>query len=250
MAAQLRHDGFIGEGTLYIRRLDRPELGMIQMGNATELSVSSESEVKERISKMRENYGAVLNTVILPKSGELKITLDDFNEENMAMVFQGALKREQMTAQTVSDEMVDVDLGRYLKLKHGYLEAAGITVKQANDTPIAAEHYEVHHRLGMIRLKDTAGVAKGDKIKVSYKTANWEAWVIQANTDSQIKCELVLDGRNRVNGADVKLHIPKATLSASGAFNFFSDDFNTIELSGRPEVPEGQTSPFTVTLKA
>ena len=119
MAAQLRHDGFIGEGTLYIRRLDRPELGMIQMGNATELSVSSESEVKERISKMRENYGAVLNTVILPKSGELKITLDDFNEENMAMVFQGALKREQMTAQTVSDEMVDVDLGRYLKLKHG-----------------------------------------------------------------------------------------------------------------------------------
>jgi len=102
----------------------------------------------------------------------------------------------------------------------------------------------------MIKLKDTAGVAKGDKIKVSYKTADWEAWVIQANTDSQIKCELVLDGRNRVNGADVKLHIPKATLSASGAFNFFSDDFNTIELSGRPEVPEGQTSPFTVTLKA
>ena len=247
---QLRHDGFIGEGTLYIRRLDRTDLGLIPMGNATSFSVAVESEVKERLSKMRENYGAVLNTVILPKSGELKITLDDFNEENMAMVFQGALKREQMTSQTVSDEMVDVDLGRYLQLKHGYLEAAGITVKQANDTPIAVEHYEVHHRLGMIKLKDTAGVAKGDKIKVSYKTADWEAWVIQANTDSQIKCELVLDGRNRVNGADVKLHIPKATLSASGAFNFFSDDFNTIELSGRPEVPEGGISPFTVTVKA
>lgn len=69
---QLRHDGFIGEGTLYIRRLDRADLGLIPMGNATSFSVAVESEVKERLSKMRENYGAVLNTVILPKSGELK----------------------------------------------------------------------------------------------------------------------------------------------------------------------------------
>lgn len=250
MAAQLRHDGFIGEGTLYIRRLDRTDLGMVPMGNATQFSVSTESEVKQRISKMRENYGAVLDTVVILKSGKLEITLDDFNEENLAMIFQGALAREQMTAQTVSDEIVEADLGRYLQLKHGYLTETDTVVKKSDDSTIAAEHYEVHHRLGMIKLKDTAGVAKGDKIKVSYKTANWEAWVIQANADSQIKCELLLDGRNRVNKADVKVHIPKATLSANGAFEFFSEDFNTLQLSGSPEVPEGQTSPFTVTLKA
>lgn len=249
MATQLRHDGFIGEGTLYIRRLDRPDLGMVQMGNATELSVSMESEVKERISKMRENYGAVLNTVILPKSGELKIVLDDFNEENLAAVFMGSLAKAQMQTQTVSDEPVDADPDRWLKLKHPYLQEAGITVKKEDDSPIAAEHYEIHHRLGMVRVKDTAGVAKGGKIKVSYTTADWDAWVIQANTDSQIKCELILDGRNRVNGADIKLHIPRATLSASGSFNFFSEDFNTIELAGRPEVAEGAVSPFTVTVK-
>lgn len=249
MSSKLRHDGFIGEGTLYIRRLDRPELGLVQMGNATELSVSMESEVKERISRMRENYGAVLNTVIIPKSGELKIVLDDFNEENLAMVFMGALTKQQMTAQTISDELVTVDLDRWLQLKHGYLQEADISVKKENDDPIAAEHYEIHHRLGMVRLKDTAGVSKSDKIKVSYKTADWDAWVIQANTDSQIKCELLLDGRNRVNGADVKLQIARATLSPNGAFNFFSEDFNTIELTGRPEVAEGATSPFTVTIK-
>lgn len=247
---QLRHDGFIGEGTLYIRRLDRADLGLIQMGNATSFSVAVESEVKERLSKMRENYGAVLNTVILPKSGELKITLDDFNEENFAMVFMGALTKEQMTTQTVSDEEVDVDLDRYLKLAHGYLNEAGIVVKSPGGQTIAAEHYDIHRRLGMIRLKDTAGVSKGQKIKISYTTAAWDAWAIAANTDSQIKCELLLDGRNRANGADVKVHIPKATLSAGGAFEFFSDDFNTIELSRRPEVPEGGISPFTVTVKA
>ena len=131
-----------------------------------------------------------------------------------------------------------------------YLNEAGIVVKSPGGQTIAAEHYDIHRRLGMIRLKDTAGVSKGQKIKISYTTANWDAWVIQANRDSQIKCELLLDGRNRANGADVKVHIPKATLSAGGAFEFFSDDFNTIELSGRPEVPEGGISPFTVTVRA
>lgn len=250
MTTQMRHDGFIGEGTLYIRRHDRPDLGLIQIGNATELSVSMTSEVKERLSKMRENYGATLNTVILPKSGELKITLDDFSEENLAMVFMGALEKKQMRTQTVSDEIINVDLGRFLRLKHGYLKDSGISVKKASDdAPIAAEHYEIHHRLGMIKLKETAGVGKGDKIKVSYTTADWDAWIIQANTDTQIKCELILDGRNKVNGDDVRLDIPKATLSADGAFNFFSDDFNKIELKGRPEVAEGNIAPFTVTIK-
>ena len=110
--------------------------------------MATESEVKERISKMRENYGAVFNTVILPKSGELKITRDDFNEENTAMVFQGALKREQMTAQTVSDEMVDVDLGRYLKLKHGYLTETDTTVKKSTTRRIEPKNNRFTTRSG------------------------------------------------------------------------------------------------------
>lgn len=242
--------GFIGEGTVYIRRLDRPELGSVLLGNATEFAVNFESEVKERISRMRENYGAVLDTVILPKTGELAITLDGFDEENLAMAFMGAMEKSKMSEQTVSDEIIDVDLGRFLQLKHRYLKEDGITVKkESDDSPIDAEHYEIHHRLGMIKLKDTAGVGKGDKIKISYSTADWKAWVIQANADSQIKCELILDGRNRVSGDDVHVHIAKATLSANGGFNFFSDDFNELKLSGRPEVAEGNTAPFTVTVK-
>lgn len=250
MNTTTRHDGFIGEGTLYFRRLDRPELGLVHLGNATEFSVNFESEVKERISKKRENYGAVLDTVVLPKSGELAITLDGFDEENLAMAFMGALEKSQMSSETVSDELVDVDLGRMLPLKHRYIKEEGITVKKADgDDTIDPEHYEIHYRLGMIQLKSTAGVGKGDQIKVSYTTADWEAWVIQANADSQIKCELILDGRNRVNGDDVHVHIAKATLSANGGFNIFSEDFNELKLTGRPEVAEGNTAPFTVTVK-
>lgn len=115
----IKHDGFIGEGTLYIQRLDRKDLGMVRMGNATELSVSSESEVRERISRERENYGAVLNSVAIPKSGELKIVLDDFNIENFAMVFMGSLKKEEMRAQTVSDELVARIDARLDRVAHG-----------------------------------------------------------------------------------------------------------------------------------
>lgn len=242
--------GFIGEGTLYIRRTDRPDLGFVEMGNATEFSVSAQAESKDRISHMYGSSGTNLNTVYLRRSGELRIVLDSCNAENLAMAFMGALEKKQMTSETVSDELVDVDIDRYLQLKHRYLQDTGIVVKKQNDDTITAEHYEIHHRLGMILIKATAGVAKGDKIKVSYKTADWNEWVINAQTDSSIKCELKLDGRNLVDNSDVLVEVHQATLSPDGAFNFLTEDFNTIEMSGRAELPAGAQSPYTVHAKA
>lgn len=246
----IKRDGFMGEGTLYLRRLDRPNLGFVEVGNATEVSVAVEVEIKERHSRMRENYGAVLNTVILPKSGELKIILDGFDEEGLAMVFMGALKKEAMQAHTVADETLTAECGRWLNLAHAYLNRDHITVKKPNQDALSPEHYSIHERLGMICLKETSGIAKGENIQVSYQTHDWNAWVIHAQSDNQIPCELLLDGRNLANGQDIKLHIPRAVLSPSGSFNFLSHDFNTIELTGRPEVVAGQNAPFTVTAKA
>ncbi|MBS9781334.1 MAG: hypothetical protein KGV56_02460 [Gammaproteobacteria bacterium] len=247
--SNIREDGFIGEGTLYINRLDRPDLGYLEVGNATKLSVSMTSEVKERISKKRENYGAVLDTVIIPKAGELAITLDTFTHENLAMVFMGSLAKNEMTAQTIADEVVPGQVGRWLKLANGYLKAGTVVVKDSTDTPIPTDKVEVNERQGFIRLADDVAINTGDELKVNYETADLKQWVIQANTDSQVKCALILDGRNRVNGDDVTLEIAKATLSANGAFDIFSEDFNQLELSGRPEVADGQTASFVVKVK-
>lgn len=248
---QLREDGFVGEGTLYIKRLDRPDLGYLEIGNATALSVSMTSEVKERISKKRENYGSVLDTIILPQASELSVTLDTFTNENMAMVFMGSLSEENMTAQTIADEIVPGQVGRWLQLANGYVTEGTVTVKTggASGTAVPTDKVEVNERMGFIRLADDVAHNAGDDLAVSYQTADLKQWVIQAGTDTQVKCALKLDGRNRVNGDHVILDIPKATLSPNGAFDVFSEDFNTIQLDGRPEVPDGATSAFTVKVK-
>lgn len=246
--SKLREDGFIGEGTLYIKRLDRSDLGYLEVGNATALSVSMTSEVKERLSKKRENYGAVLDTVIIPQSSELTITLDTFTHENLAMVFMGSLDKASMTAQTIAGETLNGQVGRWLQLANSYVKAGTVVVK-SGATTIPTDKVEVNERMGFIRLADDVAHNAGEPLSVNYETADLKQWVIQSNTESQVRCSLILDGRNRVNGDDVKLDIPRATLSTNGAFDIFSEDFNTLELTGRPEVADGQTSAFTVKVK-
>lgn len=129
-----------------------------------------------------------------------------------------------------------------------YIKEGSLIVTKDADT-IAQEHYELNTRLGMIKFLETSGLKDGDTVTLAYSTADWDAWVIPANTQSSIRGELILDGRNRVNGADIKLHAPRVSLATNGAFNFFSDEFNTLNLSGRAEVAEGYTAPFTVTVK-
>ena len=61
--------------------------------------------------------------------------------------------------------------------------------------------------------------------------------------------ELWLDGKNRVTGEDVMLHMPQFTLAVDGSFNFFTEDFNEITFKGRSEIADGEEAAFYVELK-
>src|SRR3546814_11702293 len=46
---------------------------------------------KQRISKIRDNYGEVLDTVIIPKPPELSIELDEGDAETVGMALMGTV---------------------------------------------------------------------------------------------------------------------------------------------------------------
>lgn len=77
---QLRHDGFIGEGTLYIRRLDRADLGLIPMGNATSFSVAVESEVFQLTAARRRLLSASKSAKNQLITNSLSLTHSDVKE--------------------------------------------------------------------------------------------------------------------------------------------------------------------------
>lgn len=249
--AHIREDAFIGEGTVKVKVKGREELGVFELGNATEFSVSMSSEVLERISKKRGTYGQVLNTITLPKAGELSITIDTINKETFAMALMGSLGVDDMKAETIADEEIDFKPDVWLKLPHRYIDGEVVVKDASAASTVDDKEVEVEPRLGLFRVT-AAGAAAANiegTVKVSYKTATWTRWVIQAFKATELRGELWLDGKNRITGEDVLLHMPQFTLAVDGEFNFFTDEFNTITFKGRPETAEGYETAFTVEMK-
>lgn len=252
--AHIKEEAIIAEGTIHVKIKGREDLGIFILGNATEFATSFTAEVKERISKMRSTYGQVLNTVTIPKPGELSMKIDTLNKETLAMGMMGVLSKEALAVKTVPNHaLTDFKGDIWIKLPDRYIDGA-VTVKSSDGTKtVDAAEVEVEPRLGLVKISETGAAAAtinaGDGFTVSYTTASWERWQIAAFKETELRGEMWLDGKNRVTGEDVMLHIPQFTLTVDGSFNFFTEDFNEITFKGRTEIADGQDAPYYVELK-
>lgn len=246
-----REEGFIGKGTIYV---DFGE-GLFELGNASKFEVKVTYETKKRPSHMRNNWGAILNTVSIPKDGELTIEIDTLNHQNLALALMGKLQINKLTAETITDEIITIKDG-WLKLNKKWIDTSqAITVTDETGTQtINKDDIKINDRLGLIMISEEAligaGIDKGEKIKVSYKTANTERALIQAGTEVVLKGALMFDGKNLVTGESVIVNMPKFTMTAENAFDFFSDDFQKVTFKGSPEIADGEQAPYTVEIKS
>lgn len=246
-----REEGFIGKGTIYVDLGD----GLFELGNASKFETKVEYETRQRISHKRDNWGSVLDTVSIPKSGELTIEIDTLNHKNLALALMGKLDSGKLTAETIIDEIVIVKDG-WLKLNKKWIDTSqAITVTDELGTQtINREDIKINDRLGLIMISEEAligaGIDKGEKIKVSYKTATVERALIQAGTEVVLKGALMFDGKNLVTNESVVVNMPKFTMTAENAFDFFSDDFQKVTFKGSPEIADGEQAPYTVEIKS
>src|SRR3546814_1682041 len=86
--------GLLWSGNVHMALLndDGSFAGFLDLKNAVKLGIKSgEGDEKQRISKMRDNYGEVLDTVIIPKPPELSIELDEGDAETVGMALMGTV---------------------------------------------------------------------------------------------------------------------------------------------------------------
>lgn len=250
----IKEEAIIAEGTVRVKIKGREDLGIFELGNTTEFSTSFTAEVKERISKKRGSYGQVLNTVTIPKPGELSMKIDTLNKETLAMGMMGVLSKEELAVKTVPDHaLTDFKGDIWIKLPDRYIDGAVVVENSGGTQTVDAAEVQVEPRLGLVKISETGAAAAtinaGDGFTVSYTTASWDKWQIAAFKETELRGELWLDGKNRVTGEDVMLHIPQFTLTVDGAFNFFTEDFNEITFTGRTEIADGEDAPYYVELK-
>lgn len=237
--------GFIGAGDVYLRPFltDTTFGKMVDTGNTTKLTIKPNSEIKRQISKKRATHGNPLSQLALQQPAEISLTLQTVNRVNLRYAFMGEDATYAQTPATVTAEAVTLRLDGWVQLAK---EELGPTVTVTVATVVKTEgvDYEVNRRLGLIRAIPGGTIADSAAATVDYTCLAFTGAAIRGNVNPSIRAFLLLDGLNKVDDSVGILRVWEAVLTPTSEFDWFKDDFNTIDLAGTLTVPTGYSEPF------
>lgn len=238
--------GFIGAGDLYAALIasDGSIGGYIDFGNTTKLGIQPASEIKEQKSKKRDSYGQVLETVALQDTATLSAILETVNRVGLRYAFMGEDAAYSQTSGTVTDEATIAKLDGWVRLASEEVSSFVLTNTGATVTYVLGTDYLLNARLGMYKAIVGGAITDGQALLADYSKAAFTGAAIRGNVKPQIRARLLLDGKNLVDDSIGILEVWEGVLSTSSEFDWFSDDWNTVELQGRLKTPAGKTEPF------
>lgn len=246
--------GFIGSGDLYFDRLDENgnSTGFILIGNATKLELKPDSDTKDRVSRQRDTYGQVLDSISLPKPTKISLAIDELQLSNLAIAMLGTIISVPVSSGSVTPGSVGIGnftAGQpniWQQLPNTYV--SNIALKSVDDVvEYAITDFNVNERLGLITTFGS-NIQPDDELRISYDYEVPAQFRIDGSTQSVVKGKIKLDGVNRVNGQPVIVEIDEAVLSPKSAIDFLADKFLELSLEGVCRTLPGKTSPYTVTL--
>ena len=243
--------GYLGSGDLYIERLvGGVSQGLMGPYECTKFEITPNSETRERVSKGRTTYGQVIESVNLPRPAELSISLPEVNKESLAIALFG-------TAAAVTQAAGSWTTAIDVVTKHGQwvaLPKGAVLTLVAKDSTEAVTYVEnvdylLNKEMGWIKTLATGSIGPTETLKVTGTYDNISATKIAGMTNNDVRAKFVLHGRNFADGLPTIVTVHEAVISASNAFDFLSDDFNSVTLPGRMKTPAGFSEPFTVELR-
>ena len=229
--------GLIVEGTVFFRKLGDP--CWIEQGNVTELTPKENADQKFRTSKQKNSYGDALDTVNIRTPSTMTFTLDDWNPQNMGLVMLADAQDHTQTLLAVALEEMPIGLN----LDCWYPNATGSininTVSVYTDSGgltayVLGDDYLVEPITGMIKPVVGGAISASSSIFVSYTapdiSTDWA--VLLAGSNANIKIGMKVCARNLVDGKYGVLTIPQFAINPATGLNVFSEDFNSVQLSG------------------
>jgi len=242
---------FFLAGDIYLDVFDSnyQPTGLIGPMNGELLSIQPQTNRIDQISKMRDTYGQVRNSVVLPQPSEIKLTLRDVPSDVLALAFQGDVSTVSDGATTVTDESVTARVGRWVDLAGRNINAGSVVVTDSGGSTTYTEgtDYEINYRLGMLRALSGGAITDGQSILVDYSTSAVSGERIQTITRSQIKARIVVDGVNMADGnRQVHAEIYRATLAPDQPMDLLAEQHATVSFTGTMETPVGMSSPAVI----
>lgn len=245
--------GFKGAGNLFIARYVGGVLGPYQGPyECSKFEIKPNVEIQELISKGRDTYGQVIETVAIPQPADLTVDLPEVNKESLAIAMLGTVAATSQASGALADEAVVITaLDTWYPLSKSALTGvAGGSMEVTNvagtTTYDEGEDYIIERQLGWIKALSTGTIAAASTVHVSTPYAATTGFEIKGMTEPQLRARFKLAGKNFVDDSPVEVTVYEAVIAADSAFDFLQDGFASISLPGRMKTPTGFTEPFIV----
>lgn len=243
--------GFLGAGDLYIAR---------QVGNVfldyegpfecEKFEIKPNVDLKEKVSKGRLTYGQVVETVAIPKPASLTVSLAEVNKTSLAIALLGTTSALAQGAGTMTAITVIAKLDKWVALPFAALTGAPVVTHTTGaPTYVSGVDYIVNPQLGWIKALVGGAITDLQSVKLTSTYVAITGTAIAGQTQTQVRAKFKLDGKNFADDLPCIVTVHEAVIAADSAFDFLSNDFNTVSLPGRMKTPTGFTEPFTVHLR-
>lgn len=233
--------GFIGTGDLMVRNLGESGAQFRPVGNATLFQLTPKIVQVERKSFQRGTRGQTLETIKRMDGVEVRIEIDTFGRDNLALALAGSvadLTQDALTAQVVT---LSLPHGQWVELGAFNVSAVSIADK------IEGEDFLVKPEAGMIMALADGDIVDGAETAITFNAAaiaGGEAYSVNGGAAADTLLQLRLDGHDEATGKSVITDVWRVRVSPQEAVNFLTNEFNKLVLTGLAETPEGGDSPF------
>lgn len=233
-------------------RFKKPSTGLFSNPVKIEtekLEINTPSELTEKLSKGRDTYGQAFVSRRVPQPTEFAIAFSQQNRELFAMAMAGALEEIDLDVDTITDHEVTVVLDEWVPIGYRHLNMTGLAVKNTGGTTTysLSTDYEINPRLGLIKALSTGAIAAGVVEVTGATLAKTGSRIVGARQYGHV-LSFQLDGINQIDGKDTYMEAYQATVAADAARDYLSGAIDSLELTGRLEIPPGGNTPFVMEL--
>jgi len=224
---------FSGRGIVYLARRDAAgnALAFTDVGNAPDFSFTLKTETKEH-KESRSGQDLVDKRLTVGKSADVKVTLEEFSKDNLAMVLYGA--HSVLAAGTVTDEAMPAGLvvGQFYGTTKQAISA--VTIKDSTAATPVTLVKDVDYRIaspggGMIEILNTGALVQ--PFKISY--AHGDTTNINMFTGSAPERWVRFVGKNIADGnREVIVDLYRVTFDPLKNLDMIGSDLAKFELSG------------------
>lgn len=211
-------ESYIGAGIVYVAGRD--------VGNASGVEVSIEQE-----EKSLPNYrggGGNYDSVTKVSSVKLKMTLNAFSNENLALALRGTVS--VLTADPVADELVVAKLDGLAPTEKLIDISKPVTVTNSDGSTEYDVDVDYYVSAAGIRAIGTGAIVDGAQLKVSYTSAAGNA--LEALTEAGVTVPVVIDGMNDANGKPCVLRFYLWKPSPTSSLSLITDDYGSFDIEG------------------